>query len=76
MKVVMHKCPTACCREEVNDGLLMCRRHWYMVPASLRAVITKLWRTQRDGSLYRAAVKQAIRVVDNRTGQLELALTA
>jgi hypothetical protein len=41
-----HHCHAWQCGKHVPRALLMCRRHWFMVPAALRA---KVWATYRRG---------------------------
>lgn len=47
-----------CCRKPVQDGMLACRIHWFMLPKPIRNAI---WSTYRNGpSLdYAAAVSRA-----------------
>ena len=42
----MHKCHAQGCIVEVPPKMLMCRRHWFMVPKPLRE---EVWRTYRPG---------------------------
>ena len=42
-----HQCPVDGCLVMVSAALLMCARHWRMVPESLRA---EVWATWADGS--------------------------
>lgn len=41
-----HRCHLPSCREEVPPRLLMCKRHWFMVPKPLRDAV---WREYRPG---------------------------
>ena len=41
-----HQCHARGCEIEVDPALLMCRRHWFMVPPPLRR---EVWRTYRPG---------------------------
>lgn len=41
-----HNCPAPGCIVTVNDTMLMCRQHWFMVPRDLRA---RLWATWNRG---------------------------
>lgn len=41
-----HRCHARNCALLVPPGLLMCRRHWYMVPTELRRAV---WSTYRVG---------------------------
>lgn len=38
-----HLCPIAGCRERIGNHLLMCRRHWRMVPARLQGKVYALY---------------------------------
>lgn len=42
----MHYCHAEGCRVVVNPKILMCRRHWFQVPAQLRRAV---WREYRPG---------------------------
>lgn len=42
-----HKCPGPGCPVQVPDHMLMCRPHWYQVPAALRS---RVWATWRNGA--------------------------
>lgn len=41
-----HRCHAERCEAEVPPKLLMCRRHWFMVPKRLRDAV---WATYREG---------------------------
>lgn len=41
-----HHCHATACKATVPPEMFMCRRHWYMLPKSLR---NKIWRTYRPG---------------------------
>jgi len=63
-----HLCHAVGCPVEVPPSLLMCRKHWYMVPADLRCAV---WREYRRGQeidkqpseAYLRVMYQAIRAV-------------
>lgn len=73
-----HRCHAEDCNVEVAPSLLMCPRHWRMVPADLQGAV---WRTYRKGqeidkrpsAEYLAAATAAIRAValkeDQRAAQ-------
>lgn len=42
----MSKCSARECELAVKPGMLMCRRHWFMVPKLLRDTV---WETYRNG---------------------------
>lgn len=70
----MHPCRATDCKQLVHDRLLMCRRHWYLVPQELRY---EIWRTYKpdewdDQNLlreYRLAVVRAIETVAIQEGK-------
>ena len=41
-----HTCHAKNCKVQVPPRLLMCKRHWFMVPRDLQA---EVWRTYRRG---------------------------
>lgn len=43
---VGHHCHAEGCRVAVPPEMLMCKRHWFMVPKALRE---EVWRTYRPG---------------------------
>lgn len=38
-----HICPATGCTRNVPSHMLMCRAHWYMVPAPLRSAVWNAW---------------------------------
>ncbi len=60
----LHKCPVGGCIVQVRHDLLMCKQHWFMVPAPLRDAVMKTW---RRGNMrpYMAARQAAIKAVDD-----------
>lgn len=68
MGAVIHICHAMGCERTVPPRYLMCRRHWFMVPKSLRKLI---WQTYRPGQetdkrpskVYLEYAKQAITMV-------------
>ncbi len=40
----LRPCPWPRCRKPIRPAYLMCRTHWYLVPADLRARITATYR--------------------------------
>ena len=70
-----HKCPATGCTLSVAPGKLLCRSHWFMVPAPLREAVWDAW---ADGAgagspAHSAACDAAIgavnRKIDERAGQ-------
>lgn len=45
-RLAYHHCHARGCEEAVAPALLMCKRHWFMVPEPLRA---RVWQTYRVG---------------------------
>lgn len=63
--VELHPCHATSCPREVPAGMLMCRRHWRMVPLALQREIPRLWDRHRlTGAKlpvrYFAAVREAV----------------
>lgn len=71
---MIHLCHAIDCSERITPKLLMCPRHWYMVPAALRK---QVWQTYRPGQEvdkcpskeYLEVAKQAINLVAIREGK-------
>ena len=61
-----HECPARPCTEQIGPGLLMCPRHWYLVPKPLRRAVWIAWnRGAGTGTpAHRAAVTAAISAVN------------
>lgn len=60
-----HNCPIDNCNHQLPHGILMCHRHWYMVPAHLRHQVTRTWNaTPFFPTEYVAARTEAIRSVN------------
>ena len=64
----MHQCHAEGCDVEVPPRLLMCARHWRMVPRSVQRLVWRTYRPgqeidKRPGSAYLAAQKEAINAV-------------
>jgi hypothetical protein len=39
-----HRCPGPDCDEQVDDAMLMCRQHWYLVPPPIRNAVRRAWK--------------------------------
>ena len=70
-----HHCHAAGCTVKTPPKLLMCRRHWYMVPAPLRALVWKHYRAgqerdKRPSKEYLAVAFQAIKAVAVAEGRV------
>jgi hypothetical protein len=58
----MTTCHALGCLAAIPDSMLMCRRHWYMVPKPLRDAIWQSYRSgDRDAHLRNCA--EAVRVI-------------
>jgi len=57
-----HKCAVEACTRRVPSEMLMCRRHWFMVPKDLR---DRVWAGYRRGTdaEYDVAVAAAVDAV-------------
>jgi len=70
---VSHHCHATACKTEVPPEMLMCRKHWYMVPRELRM---RVWATYRRGQCddwkpsgaYCEAAKAAVIAVADKEG--------
>lgn len=68
-----HHCHATACIQDVPPEMLMCRRHWYMVPTPLRRAV---WATYRPGQCddltpsraYCEAAKAAVVAVAQKEG--------
>lgn len=49
-----HTCPIAGCGTRIFAGLLMCRRHWGLVPRVLKDEVNRTWRAFSNGSTVEA----------------------
>lgn len=64
-----HECAAERCGVRIGTHLLMCPRHWGMLPAPLRRDVTARWSQVQEGELgavasYRQVREEAVRVVD------------
>lgn len=71
----MRRCAALECQATVPSRLLMCRRHWALVPVLIRNRVWAHYRngqeeagTARPSPEYFAAVRDAIRAVDEAKG--------
>lgn len=68
-----HHCHATGCLVRVNPEMLMCRRHWFMVPKALRDMVWSTYRRQCDdmnpSAAYCQAAKAAVTVVAEREGR-------
>lgn len=59
MADLTHECPAPGCMVRVDQDRLACPRHWYRLPAALRARIWRLW-SRGPEEEHAAAVREAI----------------
>ena len=66
-----HYCMATVCKAEISKALLMCPRHWSMVPNAMKNAVNRTWRAWRFNLLspekvreYQAARREAIAIVD------------
>lgn len=70
-----HLCHALACPVEAPPKLLMCRRHWFMVPKPLQAEVWRCYRpgqerTKDPSSEYLLAAHKAVVAVAVREGKL------
>jgi len=60
-----HECPAPVCTEQVAPDMLMCPRHWYLVPKPLRSAVWAAWRhgAGAGSPAHQAAIRAAISAV-------------
>lgn len=71
-----HTCHAAGCSVHTPPQMLMCKRHWFMVPREIR---NRVWSTYRDGqcddwditNAYANAARAAVRAVAERENRTE-----
>jgi hypothetical protein len=66
-----HTCPATGCTTRVRPAVLMCRRHWALVPPGLRAAVGRHYRPgqeidKRPSAAYLAAARAAVVAVAGR----------
>lgn len=61
-----HDCAAEGCTTQCKTGMLMCRKHWFMVPKPLRDDVWSGWNNGRPRPHYRSAVANAIEAVKTR----------
>lgn len=63
-------CAALRCRSVVRPGMLMCKPHWFTLPARLRNAILVTWRA-RQMSDYQANVAEAVDYIDDMPGPFD-----
>lgn len=71
-----HHCHAASCLVPVPEEMFMCKRHWFMLPYTMRQ---EIWRTYRDGQCddwqitheYAEAAIKAVRKIAQKEGRTE-----
>ena len=63
--VLTHECPAPVCTERIDADMLMCPRHWRVVPKPLRKAVWVAWRhgAGAGSPAHRAAMRAAIAAV-------------
>lgn len=66
-----HDCPVDGCAAQVPRSMLMCARHWRLVPDALQSAVYRQWRRRQrddDGAMadHLQACENAIAHVENR----------
>lgn len=59
-----HECPVNGCRVVLPYHILMCVRHWNMVPRPLQREVTRLWRAVNQGGGWDAYMRARNSAVD------------
>lgn len=63
-------CAAMRCHAPVQPGMLMCKAHWFTLPARLRGAIWRTWRA-RHMAAYQDNVRVAVDYIDNLEGPFE-----
>lgn len=69
----MHKCPVNGCVKKVPYSMLMCLRHWRMVPKSLADRVWREWRKEKHSDSHQMACQAAVDAVNEAVGMEERA---
>jgi hypothetical protein len=64
--MAVKRCPILNCRRGKKASQVMCREHWYMVPAWLRTRVWGLFTTQQGSAAHRKAVLEAVMCVNRQ----------
>lgn len=69
----MAVCAAKLCEAEVKPSMLMCKRHWFMVPKRIRDRVWRAWRGLRSDrphsqAEYDQAVLEAVQAVSKEEG--------
>jgi hypothetical protein len=72
-----HTCHAVACEKVIVPEMLMCRRHWFMVPYSIRGRVLATYREGQcdDWSIthaYAEAARAAVRAVATKENRTEL----
>ena len=59
-----HKCPIDSCTHQLPHHILMCSRHWGMVPPSLKRAVYATWNRGNPTPDYLATRAEAVRSVN------------
>lgn len=71
----MHACHAIECKAQVSPAMLMCRKHWFMVPGYLKTAVWKHYRSGQQSDWkpskeYCVAAKAAVRAVGEQEGRV------
>lgn len=69
-----HPCHATRCNVEVPPAMLMCRRHWFMVPRLIQIAVWTAYRKgqevdKRPSEAYMDAYRRAVNAVDQKEGK-------
>jgi hypothetical protein len=65
-------CAATRCTAPVKPGMLMCKPHWFSLPASLRSAIWGAYRARgHDRATYQDHVRAAVDLIDAMPGPFE-----
>lgn len=65
-RYIGHSCPGPGCREKIPPNVLLCRRHWWMVPQAMR---NRLMAIPKPSAAYDTAARACVDLLDSRVGQ-------
>ncbi len=66
----MHTCPVPNCEIDVPPHLLMCNKHWRLVPCPIQRRVWNAWKNM-DREAHLAATRQAVAAVKERLAAAE-----
>lgn len=71
----MHTCHAIACSKKVKPAMMMCKKHWFMVPLAIRNQVWAHYRSGQEGDWrpskeYCEAAKAALRAVAEKEGRV------